>query len=188
MRLVDALRVVLPLLRDELVIHANGLIARESYALVDRPLNFYMIGSMGLASSIGLGLALAQPRRRVLVFDGDGNVLMNLGSLAMTAALRPANFFHLCFDNAAYGSTGNQRTISAQVRLEEIAAAAGYAASARVTTTAELERTMCDWLPQRGPRFLLVRIEPDREERPLPRVAHPPDVMAAQFHAAACGG
>lgn len=184
MRLVEALGVVLPHLRDELVIHANGFITRESYALVDRRLNFYMLGSMGLASSIGLGLALAQPRRRVLVFDGDGNLLMNLGSLAMTAALQPVNFLHLCFDNGVYASTGNQRTISTQVRLEALAAAAGYVAAARVTTPEDLERTFCDWLPLSGPRFLLVRIEPDGEERPLPRVAHAPDVMAAQFRAA----
>ena len=187
MRLGDALEVMLPKLTDQLVVHANGFISRESYARLDRDANFYMIGSMGLASSIGLGLALAQPRRRVLVFDGDGNVLMNLGSLAMAAALKPANYFHVCFDNAAYGSTGNQRTVSSEVPLEAIAAAAGYAAAARVDTPEVLDVVFADWLALDGPRFLLVRIDLGVDEAHLPRVEQDPIDLAARFRTAATG-
>jgi len=117
---------VLELLTDELVVVCNGFLSREVFALRDRPENFYMIGSMGQAPAIGLGLALAQPRRKVVVLDGDGNVLMALGTLATVGALAPKNFVHIVFDNEVYGSTGNQPTLSRTVRLEQMAKAAGY--------------------------------------------------------------
>ncbi len=187
MKLAEALEAIVPRLGDALVVHANGFISRESYALANRPQNFYMIGSMGLASSIGLGLALAQPRRRVVVFDGDGNVLMNLGSLAMAAALRPRNYLHVCFDNAVYASTGNQRTVSSQVPLESVAAAAGYAAAARLDSAPALAALFSEWLRLDGPRFLLARVDADAEERPLPRVEPAPEILAESFRAVACG-
>jgi len=80
MRRGEAITMILGQIRDELVVAANGWISRETCAAHDRAENFYMLGSMGLASSIGLGLALAQPERRVVVFDGDGNLLMALGT------------------------------------------------------------------------------------------------------------
>ncbi len=185
MKLADALEAILPRLGDALAVHANGYISRVSHALCDRVQNFYMIGSMGLASSIGLGLALARPERRVVVLDGDGNVLMNLGGLAMIGALQPKNLLHVCLDNAAYGSTGNQRTISAQVALENVARAAGYAEARRVEGREELEALFAEWLQAAGPRFLLVRIEPGVDEASLPRVAHEPAALAHRFRAAA---
>ena len=138
MKLAEALAVVIPLLRDEVVVHANGFISRESFNISDRLGNFYMIGSMGLASSIALGVALNRPDRRIVVFDGDGNVLMNMGSLAMIAATQPKNLVHFVFDNEVYGSTGNQRTVSGQVPLEEIARASGYQRAQRVDNEATL--------------------------------------------------
>src|SRR5262249_58709025 len=110
----------------EPVVHANGYICRESFSLGDRPQNFYMIGSMGMASAIGLGLALARPQHRAVVFDGDGNLLMSLGILAQVGARRPANLVHCVFDNGVYGSTGNQTSLSHQVRLARLAVAARY--------------------------------------------------------------
>lgn len=188
MNLAAALDALLPLLRDDdLVVHANGFISRVSFAKRPREASFYMIGSMGLASSIGLGLALAQPRRRVIVFDGDGNVLMNLGSLAMAAALRPANYLHVCFDNAAYGSTGRQRTVSASVPLEAMATAAGYAAASRVDTPEALAAVFREWLGLDGPRFLLARIDAAVEEKGLPRVEPEPLELARRFRRAAGG-
>src|SRR5439155_582036 len=115
-----------PLGREPLV-HANGYICRESFSLGDRPQNFYMIGSMGLASAIGLGLALARPHHRAVVFDGDGNLLMNLGILAQVGARRPANLVHCVFDNGVYGSTGNQASLSHHSGLSaRIAEEAGF--------------------------------------------------------------
>jgi sulfopyruvate decarboxylase subunit beta len=184
MKLAEALGIIVPLLRDELVVHANGFISRESFAINDRPENFYMIGSMGLASSIGLGVALNRPQCRVVVFDGDGNVLMNLGSLALIGARQPRNFIHIVFDNEVYGSTGNQRTVSAQVALEEIARASGYQLVRRVDTTVALHETAQDFLAQAGPSFLLVKIEPDREERKIGRITHEPPQIAQRFKTA----
>jgi len=185
-KLVEALSVLVPLLRDELVVHANGFISRESFNLSDRPGNFYMIGSMGLASSIALGVALNRPERRVIIFDGDGNMLMNLGSVALIGATQPANLLHVVFDNEAYGSTGNQRTISAQVALEEIARSSSYKRVQRVDTTAALHSIAQDLLVQPGPSFLLIKIEPDREERKIGRITHEPPQIAARFMAAIC--
>ena len=181
MKLAEALGVVIPLLHDELVVHANGFISRESFNIDDRLGNFYMIGSMGLASSIALGVALHKPDRRVVVFDGDGNVLMNLGSVAMMGATQPRNFVHIVFDNEAYGSTGNQRTISGQVALEEIARAAGYMKAQRVETETDLRRAAAEFLSQPGPSFLLIKIEPDKEERHIGRITHKPPQIAARF-------
>jgi len=121
MILDEALAAIVPHLADELCVHSNGYISRAGCAARDRAECFYMIGSMGLAASIGLGLALAQPARRVLVLDGDGNVLMNPGALASIAAAAPPNLLHLCFDNGAHASTGGQATVSGRVRLEELA-------------------------------------------------------------------
>ena len=181
MKLAEALSVVIPLLRDEVVVHANGFISRESFNIQDRLGNFYMIGSMGLASSIALGVALNRPDRRVVVFDGDGNVLMNLGSLAMIAATRPKNLVHFVFDNEVYGSTGNQRTVSGQVPLEEIARASGYRRAQRVDSETALRIAAQEFLAQSGPSFLLIKIEPDHEERKIARITHEPPEIASRF-------
>lgn len=181
MKLVEALEIVISLLREELVVHANGFISRESFNIKDRLGNFYMIGSMGLASSIALGVALNRPDRRVVVFDGDGNVLMNLGSVALIGATQPKNLLHIVFDNEAYGSTGNQRTISGQVALEEIARASGYQRVQRVDAAETLRTAAREFLAQLGPSFLLIKIEPDREERQSGRITHEPPQIAARF-------
>ena len=181
MKLADALGVVIPLLHDELVVHANGFISRESFNLSDRPGNFYMIGSMGLASSIGLGVALNRPERRVVVFDGDGNVLMNMGSLALIGATQPPNLVHIVFDNEAYGSTGNQRTISGQVALEDIARSSGYQHVGKVETPDDLKAAAGEVLGQAGPSFLLTKIEPDWQERKIGRITHEPPQIAQRF-------
>lgn len=181
MKLSEALGVVIPLLHEELVVHANGFISRESFNIHDRLGNFYMIGSMGLASSIALGVALNKPDRRIVVFDGDGNVLMNLGSLALIGATQPRNLVHIVFDNEVYGSTGNQRTISGQVALEEIARSAGYKKVQRVDTEAALRTATPAFLQDAGPSFLLIKIEPDKEERHIGRITHEPQQIAARF-------
>lgn len=184
MKLAEALAIVIPLLRDELVVHANGFISREAFNLHDRPENFYMIGSMGLASSIALGVALNRPDRRVVVFDGDGNVLMNLGSLALIGASQPRNLVHIVFDNEAYGSTGNQRTISHQVSLDDIARASGYVMVQRASTAEALQTAARTLLTQPGPSFLLVKIEPDWEERKIGRITHEPTDITRRFRVA----
>jgi sulfopyruvate decarboxylase subunit beta len=184
MILSEALKVIADLLTDELVVHANGMISRESFTLKDRPENFYMIGSMGLASSIALGVALNRPDRKVIVFDGDGNLLMNLGSLAMTGAYQPKNFFHIVFDNGVYGSTGNQATIAPRVSLAEMARAAGYRMVSSAADQETLFAKVRDFLLGEGPLFLLVKIEVEAAEKKIGRVTHEPPEIAERFRAA----
>jgi len=122
----EAVEIVSKTLKNQLVVAANGYISRDLFEVSDKPSNFYMIGSMGLASSIGLGLALKNPRKRIYVFDGDGNILMNLGSLTTIGVMRPKNLIHVIFDNKAHESTGGQPTSSKNIKLDAIAKASNY--------------------------------------------------------------
>lgn len=187
MTLEAAIRALRPLIGDALVVHANGHVSRRSFSVEDRPGNFYMIGSMGLASSIALGVALARPERRVVVYDGDGNLLMNLGSAAMIAHARPENLVHVLFDNGVYASTGNQPAISRSVPLEKLAAGAGYARSLRVRTPEELATAFRDCLAAPGPSFLLAEIEVETGPFKAGRVTHTPEEIRDRFAAAARG-
>lgn len=185
MTLSDALAILAPVIAPGTVcIHANGYIGRAGCAARDAEECFYMIGSMGLAASIGLGVALTRPDRRVLVLDGDGNVLMNLPTLAQIGARQPANLLHLCFDNGAHASTGAQPTITDRVRLEEIARAAGYRFAARVETPAALSAEAPAFLAREGPAFLLVRIALGPPGPPAPRIPHTPEAMTARLRRA----
>jgi len=146
---------------DELIVHANGVISRDSFYCADRKENFYLLGSMGLASSVGVGVALSRPDRRVLIFDGDGNILMGFGNLALIGALKPSNLIHLVFDNEAYGTTGNQPTLSARVSLSEAARASGYLSAALVTRRRELLEVMPTLYRAPGPHFLQIKVSRD---------------------------
>lgn len=181
-----AIGAVLALLTNELVVVCNGFASREAYAFRDRPENFYMIGSMGVASAIGLGVALAQPTRTVVVLDGDGNVLMGMGTLATLGALKPRNFVHIVFDNEVYGSTGNQPTLSQSVRLDQVAKAAGYLNVERVRELDDLVYEAKVMLKQQGPNFLLVKVSEMAED--VGRVEIEPAAMTQRFRAAAIGG
>jgi phosphonopyruvate decarboxylase len=182
---LTALGIALKAAGDDPVAHANGYICRESFSLADRPQSFYMIGSMGLAPAIGLGLALTRPDRRSIVFDGDGNLLMNLGILAMIATRRPTNFVHLVFDNEVYGSTGNQASLSRGVRLDRLAAAAGFATAVAVTEPWALESALKTALTADGPHFVLVKVT--AEEADVPRIPYPPAALRDRFRAAVLG-
>ncbi len=184
----EALRAAVAALGSEPVIHANGYVCRESFAVRDRPENFYMIGSMGLASSIALGLALARPERRTIVFDGDGNLLMNLGILPMVGGGpaisrgRPVNIVHVVFDNGVYGSTGGQLSPSRGVGLDAVAAACGYARAESVDSAAGVDRALRGALAGDGPSFILVRVS--AEERPVPRIPYSPEEIRDRFRRA----
>jgi sulfopyruvate decarboxylase subunit beta len=183
MRRAEAIAAVLSNIGDELVVAANGWISRETYAASDRAENFYMLGSMGLAAPIGLGLALARPERRVVIFDGDGNLLMTLGTLAMIGDLRPPNFLHIVFDNEVYGSTGGQRSATANIALDALARAAGYADVRCAVTAEELAAAIDALLAARGPSFLLVKVIAESNGT-APRVPHEPGALARRFRAA----
>jgi thiamine pyrophosphate-dependent acetolactate synthase large subunit-like protein len=184
MTLEQAMTALQSLLGDAAVVHANGHISRRSFTVEDRPGNFYMIGSMGLASSIGLGVALARPDRRVVLYDGDGNLLMNLGSAAMIAHTRPENLIHVVFDNGVYASTGNQPAISQTVPLEKIAEAAGYTRSVRAQTPEALAVAFNECAAQPGPTFILAEIQVETGPFKAGRVTHTPEEIRDRFSAA----
>jgi len=122
----EAISIVAEKIKRNVIVSANGYISRDLYKEFDKPRNFYMIGSMGLASSIGLGIALASPKRRVYVFDGDGNLLMNLGSIITIGMLQPRNLVHIVFDNNSHESTGGQPTSSKFINIDHLAKDANY--------------------------------------------------------------
>jgi thiamine pyrophosphate-dependent acetolactate synthase large subunit-like protein len=177
----EAVQVILAHLDQEILIAANGMISREAMGARDRAENFYMIGSMGLASSIGLGLAISQPKRRVVVLDGDGNLLMNLGVLPTVSFFAPTNFIHIVLDNAVHGSTGNQPTVSGKISLEEMAKAAGYRVVEQATSREALEAVIPRLMRAPGPVFLLIRLEIGDRGEEVPRVSLSPETITARL-------
>jgi phosphonopyruvate decarboxylase len=123
---------------DAIVIATTGYTGRELYALDDRPGQLYMVGSMGCAVSLGLGIALTCPDRRIIVLDGDGALLMRLGALAMLGNERPSNLVHVLLDNGIHESTGGQTTLSAAIDFCAVAAACGYPSVVTAAGPAEL--------------------------------------------------
>jgi len=137
MQRIDIIRQIAA--QNGLIVANLGFPARELFSVHDRPGNFYMLGSMGLASSIGLGLALCQPEP-VYVIEGDGALLMNLGSLATIAREAPSNLCLVVIDNRVYGSTGNQPTArAAGTDLAALARAAGCTHVVEVSGEGELQ-------------------------------------------------
>ena len=139
------------------IVSANGFMSRDLFETNDKESNFYMIGSMGLASSIGLGIALKNPKKQVFVFDGDGNILMNLGSLTTIGSIKPRNLIHVIFDNSSHESTGGQPTNSDKISIAKIAQAANYrvfSASKKI----ELEKIMKQVGKVSGPIMIVTKI------------------------------
>jgi thiamine pyrophosphate-dependent acetolactate synthase large subunit-like protein len=118
-----------------------------------------------------------------VVFDGDGNLLMNLGILPLVASLGPSRFVHVVFDNEVYGSTGNQRSVSGAVRLDRLAAAAGYRSVAAVTGAADVTEAVAAALAGDGPHFVLVKVTPAQAE--APRIPYTPPDLRDRFRASA---
>ena len=181
MKRYEAIEVITESLKgDELVISANGMISRELFSIKDSPNNFYMLGSMGLASSIGFGLAYNSPNRKVVVIDGDGNILMNLGSLATIGHFSPGNLVHFVLDNEMHASTGGQPTVSSTIKLEEVASAAGFKIVKKVCSSEDLHAAVREVLNSaEGHSFILVKIE--KGEKDVPRVSYKPNLIKSRF-------
>jgi len=159
---LEATRVIAELAGDAPIIASLGHPAYDLFAAGDRPQNFYTWGSMGLASSVGLGLALARPDVRVIVLDGDGSLLMNLGSLATIGLLKPQNLVVVVMDNEEYATTGGQRTPTAHgADLEAAARAMGIAATATVRSPQELQDRGAESpaLHGSGPLFIVAKVQ-----------------------------
>jgi thiamine pyrophosphate-dependent acetolactate synthase large subunit-like protein len=158
------------LLRDPgelLVVTGLGAPSYDAAAAGERPLNFYLWGAMGGAAMVGLGIALAQPSRRVLVLTGDGEMLMGMGSLATIAAAGAPNLAIAVLDNARYGETGSQHSHTALTTdLAAVAAACGWTATATARDMAEVA-ALTPRL-RREALFAVIRIAADEETRFLP--------------------
>src|SRR5436309_1987568 len=141
MKRIEALKAVYSRLEDRVVVTIMGAVAAELQSIGHRPNFFYLQHAMGLASSMGLGIALSRPERQVIVFDGDGSVLMNLGGLTTLARYRPRNLVHVVFDNESLLSVGGFPTAtSTGSDLAAIAAAAGVPRTATVRTAGDFTR------------------------------------------------
>lgn len=138
----EAIKVLAGVIGDDIIISNLGIPSKELYDISDRELNFYMLGSMGLASAIGVGIAIIQ-ERHVFVIDGDGSILMNPNVLTGIGAYNPENLTIIAIDNAAYGSTGNQETCTcSQVDLELLARSNGIEDTEKVHSESELKEAL----------------------------------------------
>jgi thiamine pyrophosphate-dependent acetolactate synthase large subunit-like protein len=163
-------RLVSKLKNGEAVIGGIGNTNFDLWNAERRPQNFYMLGSMGLAAPIALGVALAQKQRRVFALEGDGSLLMQLGSLATIANLAPRNLTIVVWDNAMYQITGSQPAATAgRADLVEIARGAGIAGSAWATDEEDFERLVERALKEDGPWFIGARIDGTAPTAQTPR-------------------
>lgn len=160
MRRYEAIREIMRAITDQPLVCNIGHPSQELFQLADRPQNFYMLGSMGLASSIAHGLALSQPRK-VVVIDGDAAVTMNLGGFATIGHTRPRNLVQIVIDNSANGSTGFQPSFTAdRLRIDAVGRAAGIDQVAVLTEEASIAPAISDALAsENGPNLFVIRTE-----------------------------
>jgi thiamine pyrophosphate-dependent acetolactate synthase large subunit-like protein len=161
--------------RDDLIVVTGlGSPSYDVMAAGDHDLNFYLWGAMGSAATVGLGLAMAQPRRPVLVITGDGEQLMGLGALATVGVQRPANLTIAVLDNERYGETGMQHSHTADgVRIDEVAAACGFSWTSEVRQSAGVEEARERLTAMEGPGLATFKVAPTD----LPRVLPPIDAV-----------
>ena len=152
-----------------LIVGGPGNAKFDLAAAGDRPQHFYIWNSLGLAPSVGLGLALTQPKQQVIVLDGDGGTLMNPGALVTIARMAPSNLLHIVWDNGQYQLTGGQPTATATVTdLAAMGRGAGLQHVAAVTTMSEFEVGLETWLTEPGPWLVVAKIDES------PAAARPP--------------
>jgi phosphonopyruvate decarboxylase len=165
---------------DSLFLATTGFTGRELHDTADIAANFYMVGSMGCASSLALGLALVRPEKSVVCLDGDGAALMRLGALATNAYHAPDNLLHVLLDNGCHESTGGQLTASSNVDWPALAAASGYPAALQAASLEELRIRLLAWRAE--PCLTFLRVPTRRGTRPnLSRPSVHPAEVATRF-------
>ncbi len=177
----DAIEIVCQHVKNDIIISANGFISRDLFSSLEKNTNFYMIGSMGLSSSIGLGIALKKPKKRIFVFDGDGNILMNLGSIVTIGSLRPKNLVHIIFDNSIHESTGGQPTHSKEINISKIASVSNYRVFS-VKSKKDLEISLKKIQKIKGP--ILIHIRLSKGTKKSSRVDISPEKIKSRFMSA----
>ncbi len=157
----ECLKILAEQVTDEVVVCTIGIIGYQwSYYSGGRPALFDC-GAMGLASSIGLGLAVGMPHRKVLVLDGDGALLMNLGTLATLAQQNPPNLVHFVFQNSLYESSGGQRLVGAEkIDFAQMARGAGIERSYNIDEVEDFKSKLDDFLKTAGPTFAALKVSP----------------------------
>jgi thiamine pyrophosphate-dependent acetolactate synthase large subunit-like protein len=145
-------------LTDEIVVSSYST-ASDWIEINDRPLNYFFHGAMGLCSSHGLGLALARPERKVLVLDGDGSLLMNLGTLVTLGAAAPKNFLHFVMQNGSYEANGGHPIVNREVDFAGIARASGLKKASVISDIDAFEKELPRLLKEDGPAFVTLMIE-----------------------------
>jgi thiamine pyrophosphate-dependent acetolactate synthase large subunit-like protein len=156
--------------RDEAVIGGIGNANFDLFAAGHRPQNFYMLGSMGLACPIALGVALAQPERGVIALEGDGSILMGLGCLATIANMKPRNLTIVIWDNGIYQITGKQQAATGGVTdIVAVARGAGIANSEWVRDEAHFEKLLDRGFEDGGPFLLAIKIDDTSGKGQTPR-------------------
>jgi phosphonopyruvate decarboxylase len=162
--------------KEDVLLGATGFTGRELYKGIDFPGKFYMMGSMGCLAATGLGIAVENAERVVYVLDGDGAVLMKMGSLSTIGYYRPKNLIHICFDNNVYESTGCQKTTSGKTNLAKVAEACGYTYTNTVSTVNDFKKILSNNNPKQMPCFLHVKVRTGTLEV-LSRPSDEPEVM-----------
>jgi sulfopyruvate decarboxylase subunit beta len=166
MKRYDCLKAIAPQFRDELVVTNLGAVRHEWQALRPHHGNYHL-QNLGLTSSMGLGLALALPHRKVVAFDGDGSLLLNLGSLATIANQHPRNLIHVVFDNECYESSRGAPTATAgHADLAAIARGAGFANVVTANALAEFQEYFLRALMSHDLHFILAKVEPGAGDVP----------------------
>ncbi len=172
-------RMVALLRQEEAVIGGIGYTNFDLWAAERRPQNFYMLGSMGLAVPIALGVALAQPQRKVIALEGDGSLLMQLGCLGTVAARAQKNLAIVIMDNGTYQITGGQKTVTDQcVDLVAVAKASGLAQSAWAADESAFEELISLSLKEDGPWLIGCRID---NAKPVDTTERDPPKLKDQF-------
>jgi sulfopyruvate decarboxylase subunit beta len=175
----DMIKGIVPYLSGNIVVSNIGVPSKELYAAHDQDTNFYMMGSLGLVSSIGQGVAMGQ-KKEVITLDGDGSILMNPNVLASVAQEKPENLTIICFDNSAHGSTGNQKTYSESMDLELLAKVYGIENTSKVSTPEGLLKTL--EAGGKGPRFIHAVIVAKNAD--VPNIPLAPKEIKERFMAA----
>ena len=179
---IDALKRVIDLTpeKNTVVIATTGFTGRELYALADRPNHLYVVGSMGCASSLGLGLSIVRPDLEVVVLDGDGAALMRMGNFATIGAYGGSNFVHIVLDNEVHESTGGQATVSPKVSFATVAAGCGYGVAQESDELGAIDEVLR--AKSAGPRLLRLRIRPGTIDK-LPRPTITPHAVSRRLMA-----
>jgi len=169
MKRIEAIEEIMKCVDEDTFVVCNmGAPSKELYHLNDRAQNFYMLGSLGLVSSISLGIALSKPDKQIVCIDGDGSLLMNLGSLSTISYVNPQNLTLIVIDNGVYGSTGNQKShTSRNTLLDDVAEGVGIESVLVITEKDDISRYLLDF--DEGCHFVLIKTEPGNVELdPIP--------------------